>query len=1094
MLEKAQTPTITPRSPDKIRAKPLLKLTSFGKIGTTDNDSETESEDIRNNEAPPMEGLQSSEEMIRLKKKSQEALRNLKKMLEQEFEESRAQLLHEKEESLRREKDKLERETCSEEEQLRVQKTDKLSILQRQLSTSVENEETILKNTQQEALNRIKERFQEEEEEEERRLGEVMKENLSRIRADIESTIEVEKNKLEEKKKGAGEKIRKEVEEEKEAEKNRLVAVQKQELEDIRASLQIENEKVITEMKDKQERELCRMKSDMEEKHESAVHVMQRHLQETHDSTMEELQGKLTEAQAVQLRQKQAELDMLAERQAVFSTLERDLSDVLREKKEAMKTVHDEELRSLQQEHQTSLQQLRSKFAKQEIELKNNLCENTEKQKAVLLAEQATQLRHLRDEFETRIVSMKSESDAKESELEERVSINAERQRKLDEEMKELENKEKPVMNQRNLQLKLNVVRQDEVETGSQTDQPQALDLQQQTFLDTIDELSQQIQLRQKELQNLNAAITERKAALTVMQTQKEFNAGTIANMVSNRTKSRDEVPTSTGRDGESILVRAEQETVEQEELLDKPLRHAPTLHGIHHAATMTDAPTTTGPMAIQELTTSPHTTQAKLYPRNQALEQNHDYIPREDTTPSKRRQKIERSYKTSQRAWEQGSTEFSSDIEEERVASGDARQSVQQAKSFLREQSRQLKKRAASLRVAKQQWNHDLTNLKKNLPAESSTMLDGIRCNLEQEALEIEQLRETMASSRRLLKGHHNRRSLDEHEVGLNLSDSADDGLYTRGRNAARRRHVSSIDSSSTDDDGDEEDSRYASPGIRAKPRHYTPGGSTTNTRSVADSLHQIDTNLQHVLGFLGTLPGTKTSDITESKPQFQLSGGSSTDAIRMADYLQRIDSNLKNVLGFIGMNTSSGTTGVQAEIPLQKHRSPMMSQQPQLHLPPYTVLANSSYSTVTQPPPFDSYPAHETADRSLQKKWQKYFGSRPLSLSVTSLPPSESAFGYQPASQLLESYRTGTERGDQPPTNIDSQLAEHRKWLKDFQKDLGIGSSLSGSDRGSVISGRLSPVKQPHAVSSSTKMRLELDENNEIRLRSYSGTQSVE
>ncbi|CAC5404026.1 CEP164 [Mytilus coruscus] len=387
---------------------------------------------------------------------------------------------------------------------------------------------------------------------------------------------------------------------------------------------------------------------------------------------------------------------------------------------------------------------------------------------------------------------------------------------------------------------------------------------------------------------------------------------------------------------------------------------------------------------------------------------------------------------------------------------------SITMAKEFLRKQRHSLKRRQAGLTAARQELMKDM--IKQGQGAMSASVLQTVQQSLDKETAELDDLANHMKTGSKLVR--EKERKL-RHLRNRFYTDSASD---------------SEIEYSPFE-------YKYQSPML--------PSADLSDEES--SGISSNDNDLDNVIKALSRQNNQPTETMST------LQAASSTNPI--AQSLQKVNSELARIISVVGYNNVPNTPAVTQGVE-NKGSSYIPIYMPK---PPSTAWTEPPPSTELNPYLRD--PNHKidysslvlSAEQSLERKWRKYFGDRrPPITSIPTTLPAHNTTGHVTVREQLRQFRLSLH--DHFPSNTSStqdRLAEQRQWLKKFGQDISFGGSIRGpgSETGSVQSfgegyrhdgGRLTeallststPQRRP---SVQENVRLELDQNNEIRLRHF-------
>ncbi|NXG39025.1 CE164 protein, partial [Dromaius novaehollandiae] len=351
---------------------------------------------------------------------------------------------------------------------------------------------------------------------------------------------------------------------------------------------------------------------------------------------------------------------------------------------------------------------------------------------------------------------------------------------------------------------------------------------------------------------------------------------------------------------------------------------------------------------------------------------------------------------------------------------------SIRNAKEFLVRQTRSMRKRHTALKAAKQQWRQDMQKAQEVVQdPDSSQLLEGVRRNLEEEAKQLDKMKSAMRKGQVLLKKKEEKLSQLESSLLEELSD--EDTL----KSAACRKMVTfdlsnSEDTNSTSSADVHQHKFDLRTDLQIDPQQ-------DKIQYLTDSLHRITSELNGVLGILGSLNNRQSPLFTSTQVPVQVP----CDGVPLAAY--------------------ASLAGVQAggsSVPSSK--ASLVDR--------WAWNAGLSSSR--------SFTAGQSVDSTLAEKWHKYFPGGLPSLSGSSAF-LDSKLGYVPADEQIRLFQHSQFRGSESDKmSIQGMIETNKKWLEDFKRDSEVP---------------LFPGAQKPPASSPSLLQLGLDENKQIKVYHY-------
>ncbi|XP_064424832.1 centrosomal protein of 164 kDa isoform X2 [Latimeria chalumnae] len=350
--------------------------------------------------APP------AEERIRqketLKRPSQESLEESQREADTKLEQERSRIRREEEERILKLREELRREEEEKARELHQEKENKLRSLKEQLRIEIEEQEETLKEEHQDRLERFRVQTRSEKEVEEEKIRTETEAILQQLRDKLEGLQLSEKKGLEEKKQLLLESMKRELAECLNEEKSKLEKEKENALLEMRARLEGERREALEALEKRQALELKELKSTAEEKHQKLVSSLQKQITEVQSSEEVQLQGDLRRAQ--QKVQQAADY-------------ERELGDLLKEKRKEVEKEHGQKMEKMKEEHQQTLERIRDDYEEEERKLREKLLRSLKEECERLTGAHEREITGLRRDLEQRLSELQQNHRDKETKL-----------------------------------------------------------------------------------------------------------------------------------------------------------------------------------------------------------------------------------------------------------------------------------------------------------------------------------------------------------------------------------------------------------------------------------------------------------------------------------------------------------------------------------------------------------------------------------------------------------------------------------------------------------------------------------------------------
>ncbi|XP_061224172.1 centrosomal protein of 164 kDa [Neopsephotus bourkii] len=295
-------------------------------------------------------------------------------------------------------------------EKLCQQKEKSLRALREDLAKVSEEEELRIRKEETERLSKLRAEIASETKAEEEKIRAEQEATLQKLREEWEFQQVMEKESLERKQQLVLQQVKLEMEELQQKEMSKLEHEKDQSLSELRLRLDGEKKKAMEELEKEFASELRQLKSAAEEKHRKVISSLQTQIAEAQRSEEAQLREDLQRAeQKVQLKAYR------------LTEYERELSELMREKRQEVEKDHERKMERMKQEHQEALARVQDQYEEEE-----------RKQRAELQEGLRGELGRLRQRHEAEVKALQAE-------LGERLAALQHRQREKERKVQELE-------------------------------------------------------------------------------------------------------------------------------------------------------------------------------------------------------------------------------------------------------------------------------------------------------------------------------------------------------------------------------------------------------------------------------------------------------------------------------------------------------------------------------------------------------------------------------------------------------------------------------------------------------------------------------
>uniref|UniRef100_V9K9V8 Centrosomal protein of 164 kDa n=1 Tax=Callorhinchus milii TaxID=7868 RepID=V9K9V8_CALMI len=884
--------------------------------------------------------LEDEQEREEPKSRSQKLAEELGCEVSREVERERARILQERAERLRGLRDELRQEEEEQAQQLYQDKESKLRLLREKLRTEREAEEARLKEEFSTGLLKLKVCVRRETEATEKEIREEKEATLQKLRDELDSLQATEQKRLEEKNHAFMEKLKKETDKALK-EKKAVLEEKEKALGELRETLDKESKETLEQLQKRHSIELQELKTAAEEKHQKALSSLEKQLADAQHEKESELQADLQKAQ-------------MKMQQVV--DYERELSDLLKAKREEVEKDHERKLEKMREEHQHVLSRIREEYEEEERQQRGKLLKQLQEEHERLTRLHEREITELRQALERRLEEMREAYGEKETTLKESDDQLEMRTKALNAKSNLLDNKEE------SLKLRAEQFYKEEEQLERQKAMQEVLVSQltkQKVEQSTREHSTLQDSIRQtrRNLENLQEQQVELQTEVDLLHSERQRLQKRIGELEVTIKKKKESLG------GLSAINGTSDPDPEQEDEL-------------HIEDLKADAKTS------PRLLSSP--------------------VPRaEDDDIS---------------------------IDNVRYYISAEGVSIKKAKEFLTRQTRSLRKRQMALKSAKQQWKHDMRKAQQEVQdPESSQILQDVWENLQQETQHLDEMKSTMRKGQVLLRKKEERLNQLESSLAEGLSD--EDTLKGSGGKKAVKFDL-------TDSDDISSIVSIDLPQVKTEKKTEMPLHQHAKVQYLSESLHRITSDLNNVLGMLGSL-GTQHSLLFDTGQAQAQSVPPPRDSVPLSVY--------------------ASLARVQSRSPFLPPGGPPLPT-------PWAWSSRGSSASL-------SLPAAQSVDDALNEKWHKYFPGGIPSLSGNAAP-LESRLGYISASdqiKLLHQSHSRHTEGDS--RSVQGMIDANKKWLENFKKDPKV-----------PLFARTSKVPSSHGL-----VQLGLDENNQIKVYHY-------
>ncbi|KAM6400233.1 uncharacterized protein O9250_010797 [Rhynochetos jubatus] len=675
------------------------------------------------------------------KQPGRESLEGIAKELELELEQEKMHLLQAKKEKIQQFQEEMRKQEEEETRKLHQEKEESLRTLKEDLAKISKEEELRIRKEEAEMLSKLRATIVSETKAEKKKIRAEQAAALQKLREEWKSQQAVEKESLEKKQQLVLEKMKVEMEEAQQELMLGLEEEKERSLSELKERLDKEKKKAVEEFEEQFAAELQQLKSAAEEKHRKVISSLQTQIAEAHKREEARLRDELQRAE----QRRQQKTQQVAE-------YERELSELMREKRLEVEKDHERKMEKMKEEHQEVLAQIQDQYKEEERKQRTELEEGLQSEMARLRQLHQMEGKALQEELDRQLAALR----------------HREKERKDSEEQLEMRAKN---IQARSAQL-----------------------------------LSQEESLRQKRQQLLDedrrAELERQEAAAASQQRLEELR-----------------------KEHGSLLESTQQLRRSLEELQDQKAKLEAQVERLQSRS-----------QKLQKHTSEVEAEDSVESPRGRAE------VHAEDVKETTRAHSSKEPASPPSRRPEKSGFHVRSYISAERI-------SIENAKEFLKSQTRFMRKRQTALKAAKQEWRRDLGKAQGVvLDPDNSQLLEVVHKNLEKEKKQLDKMMLAMQEGQALLKKKEEKISQLESLLLEELSE--EDTL----KSAACQKTVTFDLSDSEDTDSSLSSVDFPQP--RSDQRNDSrPTPPLDKIQYLTDSLQHITTELNSAIGILGSL-----------------------------------------------------------------------------------------------------------------------------------------------------------------------------------------------------------------------------------------------
>ncbi|XP_064651050.1 centrosomal protein of 164 kDa-like isoform X2 [Lineus longissimus] len=1040
---------LTPRLHDELVMKPIVDERQQKAAMAA---SAAEKRFVYNN------GPQLEEEEEKIKTANERALAEMRLRLEKELEDARLELLEDKDAKLKKIKGDIKKEQEEEARKLKEESSQEIKSIRSQQEQKTKDEEGKLDEQKAQTIKEIHEKFKKDLENEEGRIRQETDASMKKLKDEVESLQEEQKKSLEGQKDALLERLKKEVAEHGEKERKKL---------------ENENLEQLDKIRERLHGELQEESEQIEKRHAYRMEQARQELVEKHEKDMEKLKEQLQELQSAEKQKHETELKAVRERQKAVEDLEKGLEDVLQDRKREIKEDQQKEISRIRAEHEKNFRKTQEEYRDRERKDKQELEDSLHKVKQEMSAQHDREVDYIKDDYNKKRDQLKERYNVEELKVTERKITVDKETKEIDEEENKLQDR-KHFVDHRKIELEKLVKEMERQERELEErrrmfrDELDRFEQEQQESLSkrTVSLHSKEMERMQIERENLQKDLRDERKSLDNIRREKSTFETDLAKLK----RSRDSYAKKVRILRESVDTDkkdSERKQAVEESALDETLTQEPP----------SEAPET---LNIDDLTSSapkpaPRRRVQSRSPEDESNKENVSELNTDQIGEELLQRPISKKATIHDFSDDDSMTDdillnrhhrFPSKFSNVKEHLARENDSIGQAKEFLKKQRHSLKRRQAALRAAKMELKRDLMQ-QEDVSSIGANMLHDVEANLEKEAEELDNIFQNMSQGTRLLKEkEHKVRQL---QMALESDESASDTESffkpflsgSRARKPSRGLEALDLDHSDSDE----------SSGVGSNDMYIEdlniPQAFNVGMKNKFQSMPSLHVGMHNAL---------------DNRVENQLGNQVGPEVIGS---IKKINDDLGRVMSMLNLPQSAGAPA-QAE---DRPAAPVSREPPTYPLHSWQPVNPYISKPVTKVDWGNA--AFESAEAALERKWRKYFGDRRPPLSSFSLSRPNIAFGPVSGREAVSNFK-GPLTSLQPNSiPSEDRLAQHRDWLNRFQRDIGLSPYHgSASDCASVNSIPASvDLAQPTGSQKLNKggVRLELDENNALRVRQY-------
>uniref|UniRef100_A0A4X2MDR3 Centrosomal protein of 164 kDa n=1 Tax=Vombatus ursinus TaxID=29139 RepID=A0A4X2MDR3_VOMUR len=362
--------------------------------------------------------------------------------------------------------------------------------LREQLKKTAEEEEARVREEEGQKLSKLRAQIRASTETQENQIRAEQEASLKKIKEDWESLQRAERSSLEQKKKQVLEKFKEEMEGNEKKERALLEEENEKAMSQLKERLGDERKEAMAALEKEHAGNLERLRASAEEKHREVIAGLKKQLEEAHGKEEARLQQELAQAEQ-RIQQKACRV----------TEYERELSDLLREKREDVEKDHERRMDRMKEEHQQVLAETRGQYDEEE-----------RKQRTDLRTNLANEMERVRRAHDRELETMRRDLERQLSEIQLK---HREQERKFQDLESELESRTK--------EIKARLIQLDLQEDTIRKKKQQLLDVEKQIALEREEAMSthQQLEEARKEQAHLVESTRQLRRTLEELRSRK---------------------------------------------------------------------------------------------------------------------------------------------------------------------------------------------------------------------------------------------------------------------------------------------------------------------------------------------------------------------------------------------------------------------------------------------------------------------------------------------------------------------------------------------------------------------------------------------